>query len=91
MRVAERDLRALSAPLLTGEIVVNREGRTLVNVLQSIAEGYLRGTPNGIRQRRALLHEVVLQQRRFLSAGKDHAPDEGRRGYRITDRRTNEL
>jgi hypothetical protein len=29
MRVAERDLRALSAPLLTGEIVVNREGANL--------------------------------------------------------------
>jgi len=29
VRVAERDLRALSAPLLTGEIVVNREGADL--------------------------------------------------------------
>jgi hypothetical protein len=29
VRVAERDLRALSAPLLTGEIVVNREGASL--------------------------------------------------------------
>lgn len=29
IRVAERDLRALSAPLLTGEIVVNREGAGL--------------------------------------------------------------
>lgn len=29
LRVAERDLRALSAPLLTGEIVVNREGADL--------------------------------------------------------------
>jgi hypothetical protein len=29
IRVAERDLRALSVPLLTGEIVVNREGANL--------------------------------------------------------------
>lgn len=29
VRVAERDLRALSVPLLTGEIVVNREGANL--------------------------------------------------------------
>jgi len=29
LRVAERDLRALSVPLLTGEIVVNREGANL--------------------------------------------------------------
>ena len=29
MRVAERDLRGLSVPLLTGEIVVNREGANL--------------------------------------------------------------
>jgi len=29
LRVAERDLRALSAPLLSGEIVVNREGANL--------------------------------------------------------------
>lgn len=29
LRVAERDLRALSAPLLSGEIVVNREGSNL--------------------------------------------------------------
>jgi hypothetical protein len=29
MRVAERDLRALSTPLLAGEIVVNREGASL--------------------------------------------------------------
>jgi len=29
VRVAERDLRALSAPILTGEIVVNREGADL--------------------------------------------------------------
>ncbi|MEN9409266.1 MAG: hypothetical protein RL216_1240, partial [Pseudomonadota bacterium] len=29
VRVAERDLRALSAPLLNGEIVVNREGANL--------------------------------------------------------------
>src|SRR5262249_18043255 len=37
----------LGQPL--SEIVVNGKGRTLLQILESIAEGYLQGTPNGIR------------------------------------------
>jgi hypothetical protein len=65
VRVAERDLRALSAPLLTGEIVVNREGaslgpgdvilvnsarRGITDVVMRISEiGQGDGRDNGIR------------------------------------------
>ena len=67
VRVAERDLRALSAPLLTGEIVVTREGANLgpgdairlrsarlglADVVMRISEiGQGDGRDNGIRLR----------------------------------------
>lgn len=65
IRVAERDLRALSTPLLSGEIVVNRQGSSLGpgdvirlnsprlgldNVMMRISEiGHGDGRDNGIR------------------------------------------
>jgi len=69
IRVAERDLRALSVPLLTGEIVVNREGADLGpgdvirlrsarlglnDVVMRLSEiGQGDGRDNGIRLKRA--------------------------------------
>lgn len=41
-----------AAPLLKSslyEVAVGKRGRTVADVLRGIAEGYLRGTPNGIR------------------------------------------
>jgi predicted glycogen debranching enzyme len=41
-----------TAPMFQGslyEVAVDKRGRTIAEVLRGIAEGYLRGTPNGIR------------------------------------------
>jgi hypothetical protein len=50
VRVAERDLRALSVPLLSGEIVVNREGASLGP-----------GDVIRLRSTRLGLHDVVMR------------------------------
>ncbi|WP_323034933.1 phage tail protein [Pararhodobacter sp.] len=63
VRVAERDLRALSVPLLTGEIVVNREGADL-------------GPGDVIRLRsdRLGIHDVVM---RVSEIGQGDGRDNG--------------
>jgi hypothetical protein len=84
VRVAERDLRALSVPLLTGEIVVNREGADLApgDVIRlaserlGLAETVMRiseigqgdGRDNGIRLR--LAEDVFALGARAIAGGR---------------------
>ncbi|MCC5989490.1 MAG: VWA domain-containing protein [Pararhodobacter sp.] len=63
VRVAERDLRALSAPLLTGEIVVNREGADLGP-----------GDVIRLRSKRLGLNDVVM---RISEIGQGDGRDNG--------------
>jgi len=63
VRVAERDLRALSAPLLSGEIVVNREGADLGP-----------GDVIRLRSTRLGLHDVVM---RLSEIGQGDGRDNG--------------
>ncbi|MCI0535899.1 MAG: glycogen debranching enzyme N-terminal domain-containing protein [Verrucomicrobiales bacterium] len=72
------------APLLgqpLREIAVEKNGRTLPQILQSIAEGYLRGTPNGIRVDPA--SGLVWSPNHFTWMDTNHPAGTPRAGYPV--------
>jgi predicted glycogen debranching enzyme len=72
------------APLLNeplAGITVDKRGRTLVDALASIAEGYLRGTPNGIRVDAA--SALVWSPSHFTWMDTNHPAGTPRAGYPV--------
>ncbi len=73
-----------TAELLTEnlyELIVDKRGRTIADVLREIAVGYLRGTPNGIRMDTA--SALIWSPSHFTWMDTNHPAGTPREGYPI--------